>query len=74
MRSARITDTQTLALVLRDARLRGGLTQRQLAENMGVRQSYIADMETGHFTKAVERLLEYAQETGLALHAEHDGD
>lgn len=70
MRSARIMDAQTLVLVLRDARIRKGLSQRDLAERMGVHQSYIADLETGHSTKAIERLLEFARETDLELYAE----
>lgn len=72
VRSARITDSHTLALVLREARLESGLSQRELAQRMGVRQSYIADIETGHSTKAIDRLLAFARETGLSLHAEID--
>jgi HTH-type transcriptional regulator/antitoxin HipB len=72
MRSTAITDPETLGLVLREARERCGLTQRQLAEQMDVRQSYIAELEAGKSVKALERLLDFAQATGVTLRAEFD--
>lgn len=70
MRTAAITDTAALGLVLREARLQSGLTQRQLAAALDVRQSYIAEMELGKSIKALERLFDFARETGLTLTAD----
>jgi len=72
--SAAITDVETLGLVLREARLERGLTQAQLAERIGVRQSYIAQLEAGKATKAFERLFEVARETGLTVTARSTHD
>jgi len=74
MRSSRITDASTLGLVLREARMSRGLSQRELADRMGIAQSYLVGIESGKPTKAVERLLEFARETGIALYAESDDD
>jgi HTH-type transcriptional regulator/antitoxin HipB len=70
MRTAAITDTAALGLVLREARLQRGLTQRELAAALDVRQSYIAEMELGKSIKALERLFDFARETGLTLSAD----
>ena len=70
MRTAAITDPTTLGLVLREARLQRGLTQRELAAALDVRQSYIAEMELGKSIKALERLFDFARETGLTLSAD----
>jgi transcriptional regulator with XRE-family HTH domain len=74
MRSSRISDTATLGLVLREARIRRGLTQRELAAHLGVRQSYIVELEAGKPTKAIERLLDFARETGVALYIGSESD
>ncbi|CAQ02250.1 helix-turn-helix domain-containing protein [Clavibacter sepedonicus] len=70
MRTAAITDPTTLGLVLREARLQRGMTQRELAAVLDVRQSYIAEMELGKSIKALERLFDFARETGLTLSAD----
>ena len=70
MRTAAITDPTTLGLVLREARLQRGLTQLELAAVLDVRQSYIAEMELGKSIKALERLFDFARETGLTLSAD----
>ncbi|WP_258070270.1 helix-turn-helix domain-containing protein [Clavibacter michiganensis] len=70
MRTAPIKDPTTLGLVLREARLQSGLTQRELATALDVRQSYIAEMELGKSIKALERLFDFARETGLTLTAD----
>ncbi|MBP2457353.1 transcriptional regulator with XRE-family HTH domain [Clavibacter michiganensis] len=70
MRTAPIKDPTTLGLVLREARLQRGLTQRELAIILGVRQSYIAEMELGKSIKAIERLFDFGRETGLVFTAD----
>ncbi|CCE74588.1 helix-turn-helix domain-containing protein [Clavibacter nebraskensis] len=74
MRTAAITDPTALGLVLREARLQRGMTQRELAAVLDVRQSYIAEMELGKSIKALERLFDFARETGLTLSADLGDD
>lgn len=68
MLSSRIVDPATLGLVLRESRMRSGLTQRELAARLGVNQSYVAEIEMGKPTKAIERLLDFARETGVSVY------
>ena len=42
---------------IRDARTAAGLTQRQLAERVGIRQSRIADYEAGRVEPAASKFL-----------------
>ena len=46
----------TSALLLREARKRAGLTQRQLAERLGVAQPQVARWESGRAAPSFERL------------------
>ncbi len=48
--------TMTSALLLREARKRAGLTQRQLAERLGVAQPQVARWESGRAAPSFERL------------------
>lgn len=74
MRTAAISTAAGLGLVLREARLGAGLTQRELATELGVAQSYVAELEAGKEIKAVERLFDIARITGLRLYAETQDD
>jgi predicted transcriptional regulator len=46
------------------ARIRSGLTQRQLAEKMGTTQSTIARLESGSSLPSLRSLKRYARATG----------
>jgi transcriptional regulator with XRE-family HTH domain len=47
---------------LRQLRIRKGLTQQQLAEKLGyVTNSYVSDVESGHFIPSRERLKKIAK-------------
>ncbi|MBN9140407.1 MAG: helix-turn-helix domain-containing protein [Micrococcales bacterium] len=70
MRTARIANPQMLGDILRSARLHSGQTQAELAEVLGMSQRYVMEIEAGKPTKAVERLFEYARETGVSLYAD----
>lgn len=74
MRSARIVNPEMLGVVLRAARVARGLSQRQLAEELGVSQRYVYEIEQGKPTTAVERLFNFMRETGVSLYAEVSDD
>lgn len=70
MRSARINDPGELGIILREARTAKGLSQRELAKRLGVTQKYIVELEAGKPTKAIDRLFEFALETGITFRTE----
>lgn len=74
MRSARIINARVLGDVLRDARIQRGVSQREIADELGVSQRYIVEIERGKPTKAVERIFDFMRETGVELYAEVTDD
>lgn len=74
MRSARIINSRVLGDILRDARIQRGVSQREIADVLGVSQRYIVEIERGKPTKAVERLFDFMRETGVVLYAEVTDD
>lgn len=73
MRSAPIRDSATLGHLLVELRAEAGLTQRELADELGVSQRYIVELEQGKQTKSVERLLRFIARTGGKLYLETNG-
>lgn len=57
----------SFARVLIQARIRSGLTQREVAERMGTTQSVIARMESGTPLPSLRSIQRYAQATGNKL-------
>jgi len=55
------------ALLLREARLRAGLTQLELATRAGTRQSAVARYERGEVTPSFEQLRRLVRACGLEL-------
>jgi transcriptional regulator with XRE-family HTH domain len=53
--------------ILRESRLRSGLSQRRLAELAGVTQPTVARIESGRIQPTFERLLELVRACGLDL-------
>lgn len=69
-----IRNLETLGRFLQQGRLLRGLTQQQLAEKLGISQSYIWQIEAGRPTIYASRLFELMRETGVHLKAEIDRD
>lgn len=67
MRSAPIRDAITLGDLLVELRTGAGLSQRELAHELGVSQRYVMELEQGKQTKSVERLLAFIKRTGGSL-------
>jgi len=55
MQTAPIRTGRAFAAALREFRVASGMTQRELADETGVTQSLIAELESGKTTKALER-------------------
>lgn len=53
--------------LVREARRRAGLTQRELAEQVGTTQSAIARLETGRSSPSLETVLALVRACGLDL-------
>lgn len=56
------------ALLVREARLRTGLTQRELAERLGTTQSVVSRWESGGVHPSAETLSSIIEACGLELH------
>jgi transcriptional regulator with XRE-family HTH domain len=61
MKNHRIEDRHTLRRALVDARMKAGLTQRQLARRLGRAHSYVAKVEGGERRLDVNEFLELAR-------------
>jgi len=61
---------QTAASLLRYARRRAGLTQRELAARAGLAQSSIARIENGRVAPSADRLARLVEHCGMRLTAE----
>lgn len=64
---AKINSAQTLALVLQQSRLAAGITQRSLADQLGVSHRYIYEMERGRESKEITRILAALAATGAVM-------
>ena len=65
-----IKNSEALGQILQQGRLLRGLTQQQLADKLGISQSYIWQLEAGRPTIYTNRLFELMRETGIRLKAE----
>ena len=64
---AKINSAQTLALALQQSRLAAGITQRALAEQLGVSHRYIYEIERGRESKEIVRILAALAATGAVM-------
>ena len=70
---APINTPADLGLFLRDLRVQRGLTQAQLAEQLGVTRQYVAEIEKGKPNLYSERLFQGLRLLGGRLRAEQGG-
>ncbi|MFZ1383103.1 MAG: helix-turn-helix transcriptional regulator [Scrofimicrobium sp.] len=59
----------SFGLALQQARLAQGKSQSDIARELGIAQSAISEMESGHGTLYLRRLLDMAHALGLQLSA-----
>ena len=62
-----VRSPESLGLLLQQGRLSAGLTQRQLADQLGVSQSYIWALESGKDVKILDRIFAVMRATGVTM-------
>jgi HTH-type transcriptional regulator/antitoxin HipB len=68
----KISGPQSLGRLVQQSRLAAGLTQVELAQELGISQRAITDIETGKATIQVRRLFDLLKMTGASLGGEWD--
>jgi HTH-type transcriptional regulator/antitoxin HipB len=71
---ATVRDAAHLGRMLREGRESQGMTQRDLAERLGITQRDVYNMESGSPTKYAHRLFQILAATGLTLTVELPGE
>lgn len=56
--------------LLQQSRLAQGLSQQQVADRLGISQSYVSELESGKTSLALIRIFEIVRLTGMTLEAE----
>lgn len=72
--TARLRAPGDFGLALQQARMERGMSQTELAAEVGVPQSTVSAIETGTSTIYLRRLLALARATGVELTATWEGD
>ncbi|WP_026550080.1 helix-turn-helix domain-containing protein [Arthrobacter sp. Br18] len=67
-----VSNAEALGRMLQQGRMLRGLSQRQLAEQLGIGQKWVWEMEQGKPGLLTERLFEMLRATGVRLYAEID--
>jgi HTH-type transcriptional regulator/antitoxin HipB len=69
---AQLRAPANFGFALQQARMSRGLTQQQVADMVGIPQSTVSQMESGHATLYLHRLLALAEATGVEFSATWD--
>lgn len=70
-----VASPQALGRLLQQARLAQGLSQQQVADRLGISQSYVSELESGKTSLALMRIFEIMRLAGMTLEAEiSEGD
>jgi len=65
-----VSSAESLGRMIQQGRLLNDLTQRDLAERLGISQRYVWEIEAGRSTKYTDRLFAMMRATGVTLSAE----
>ena len=65
-----VASPQALGRLLQQARLAQGLSQQQVADTLGINQSYVSELESGKTSLALMRIVDIMRLTGMKLEAE----
>lgn len=66
-RPFRARSVQDLGAAVKHFRTCAGITQADLAVKAGIHRSYLSDLESGHHTEALERLMTLFRELGVRV-------
>lgn len=64
-----VANPQALGRLLQQARLMRGLSQQQLAVQLGISQAYVSELESGKTSLALTRIFDIMRLTGMTLTA-----
>ena len=65
-----VTSPQALGRLLQQARLLRELSQQQVADELGISQGYVSELESGKSSLALTRIFDIMRLTGMTLQAE----
>lgn len=65
-----VSSPQALGRLLQQARLSRGLSQQQVAAQLGISQGYVSELESGKTSLALTRVFDIMRLTGMTLQAE----
>jgi transcriptional regulator with XRE-family HTH domain len=65
-----VSSPQALGRLLQQARLARGLSQQQVAAQLGISQGYVSELESGKTSLALTRVFDIMRLTGMTLSAE----
>ena len=63
----RVYNAEGLGEAIRHFREQAGMTQTELAELVGIRQSYLSELENGHVNEQVRRLIALFKALGVRV-------
>lgn len=70
--TGRVDNPESMGRMLQQGRLLRGLSQRQLADELGISQRYVWEIEAGKPSIFTERLFRMMRATGVTFFAEID--
>ena len=65
-----VSSPQALGRLLQQARLMNGLSQQQVASQLGISQAYVSQLESGKTSLALTRIFDIMRLTQMTLTAE----
>lgn len=68
----RITGPESLGRLIQQARVSSGQTQNEIAQELGISQRAVTELETGKATIQMRRLFDLLKMTGASLSGEWD--
>lgn len=65
-----VSSPQALGRLLQQARMAHGLSQQEVATQLGISQAYVSELESGKTSLALTRIFDIMRLTGMTLTAE----
>lgn len=68
----RIYTAASIGPAIRQYRKEAGLTQKELADRVGIEQSYLSRLEQGHETEQLRRIVSILKQLGVRATLKHE--